>query len=131
MTRVFVDTRSSRGCWVAAHAAGLCDLDVVALVTAGTANSKIVAQMRYALKRASAASRMSMVEIPCHTVDAVGVVKDRVRTARNKEPGIMLGDQNMPDVTIERVPVEKNAADRYIVRHIAPGDIVLTDDIIA
>lgn len=33
-----------------------------------------------------------------------------------------------PDLSIETVPAEKDAADRFIERHIAPGDIVLTDD---
>lgn len=75
MTRVFVDTRSCRGCWVAAHAAGLYDLDVVALVAKESPNKKLLNRMRKKLRKASAISRISTVEIPCHTVDAIDVVK--------------------------------------------------------
>ena len=75
MTRIFVDTRSQRGCWVAAQAAGLCDLDVVALVTEGAPPKKILAEMRAVLEKASPVSRMSTVGIPCSTVDAAGTVR--------------------------------------------------------
>ena len=77
MTRIFVDTRSHRGCWVAVHAAGLCDLDVVALVAKGAPPKNVLGQMRMALERASSVSNMSTVEIPCSTIDAVDVVRDQ------------------------------------------------------
>lgn len=74
MTRVFVDTRSHRGCWVAAHAAGLFDLDVVALVAEGAPPKYALAKMRTALEKASSTSQMTVVEIPCSTVEAAGAV---------------------------------------------------------
>ena len=77
MTRIFVDTRSHRGCWVAAYVAGLCDLDVVALVPKESPPKKTLAQMRLALEKASAVSKMSTIEIPCRTVDAVGIVREQ------------------------------------------------------
>lgn len=79
MTRVIVDTRSARGCWVAAHAAGLCDLDVIALVARESPSKKLLNKMRKRLRETSKVSRVSIVEIPCHTVDATGVVGDLAR----------------------------------------------------
>lgn len=79
MTRVFIDTRSHRGCWVAAHAAGLCDLDAVALVAEESTSLKLLNRMRIALREVSTVSKISTVEIPCHTIDAIDVVKELAR----------------------------------------------------
>ena len=52
-------------------------MDVVALVSIGSPPKKLLAQMRLALERASSISKMSTVEIPCRTVDAVDIVRDQ------------------------------------------------------
>ena len=75
MTRIFVDTRSHRGCWVVARAAGLYNEDAMAFVAEGAQPKKVLAQMRMALKGASSVANMSTVERPCSTVNAVGVVR--------------------------------------------------------
>lgn len=90
MTRVFIDTRSYRGCWVAAHAAGLFDLDAVALVAGESTGARTVGLVRKALRAASPASRLSVVEIPCHTVDAAGAVGQLAR------PGDVIVTESAP-----------------------------------
>lgn len=55
-------------------------------------------------------------------------VEDLVGSARKKAPGFMSGVKALPDIAVETVPMGKDAADRFIERHVSPGDIVLTDD---
>lgn len=50
------------------------------------------------------------------------------RTMQRSVPWLEFVDGNLPDPSIEKVPMEKNATDQYIVQHISSGDIVLTDD---
>ena len=74
MTRIIVDTRSYRGCWVAAHAAGLYDLDVISLKARGSSGTKTRNQMLKAIRKTSSSSRLSTIEIPCHTIEAVSSI---------------------------------------------------------
>ncbi|MGI6221488.1 MAG: DUF188 domain-containing protein [Coriobacteriales bacterium] len=80
MTRVFVDMRTSRGCWAVAHAAGLFDLDVVALVVKESKVRETLMQMRLAHKRSSVTSKMSVMTIPRHSADALRVVRALMRS---------------------------------------------------
>ena len=76
MTRLFIDTRSRFGYRVAARTAGACDLDVVILAPREQVSVKTIEIVKRDLKHTSAVSRASVLEIPCHTVDAIEVVRD-------------------------------------------------------
>ena len=76
MTRLFIDTRSRFGYRVAARTAGACDLDVVILAPREQVSVKTIEIIKRDLKHTGAVSRSSVLEIPCHTVDAIEVVRN-------------------------------------------------------